>query len=160
MMLSTATSFLMIPSTNVARDIYQRFINPEVSQKAIVTFQRVAIVVLGAAAFVVATFFKSILDMAFTAYSMVGAGITPALLAAFLWKRVTVQGGVASILAGLLVPMVITIANFILPEPLLETDYMILPAAALSIISLIVVSLMTAPSEEARWRPFLDTKHG
>ncbi len=160
MMLSTATSFLMIPSTNVARDIYQRFVNPDVSQKAIVTFQRVAIVVLGVVAYVVASFFKSILDMAFTAYSMVGAGITPALLAAFLWKRVTVQGGVASILAGLLVPLVITIANFILPEPLLETDYMILPAAALSIISLIVVSLMTEPSEEARWRPFVDTKNG
>jgi len=160
MMLSTATSFLMIPSTNVARDIYQRFVNPEVSQKAIVTFQRLAIVVLGIVAYVVATFFKSILDMAFTAYSMVGAGITPALLAAFLWKRVTVQGGVASILAGLIVPLVITIANFALPEPLLETDYMILPAAALSIASLVVVSLMTAPSEEAKWRPFVDTKKG
>lgn len=160
MMLSTATSFLMIPSTNVARDIYQRFVNPNVSQKAIVTFQRLAIVVLGIVAYVVATFFKSILDMAFTAYSMVGAGITPALLAAFLWKRVTVQGGVASILAGLIVPVVITIANFSLPEPLLETDYMILPAAALSIASLIVVSLMTAPSEEAKWRPFVDTKKG
>lgn len=158
MMLSTATSFLMIPSTNVARDIYQRFINPSVSQKGIVMFQRIAIVFLGIIAFVVATFFKSILDMAFTAYSMVGAGITPALLAAFLWKRVTVQGGVASILAGLLVPVVITAANFILPEPLLETDYMILPAAALSIVSLIVVSLLTAPSAEEKWRPFMDTK--
>ena len=159
MMLSTATSFLMIPSTNVARDIYQRFINPNVSQKGIVLFQRIAIVLLGIFAFVVASFFKSILDMAFTAYSMVGAGITPALLAAFLWKRVTVQGGVASILAGLMVPVVITVANFALPEPLLETDYMILPAAALSIVCLVVVSLMTAPSEEAKWRPFVDTKN-
>jgi SSS family solute:Na+ symporter/sodium/proline symporter len=96
--------------------------------------------------------------MAFTAYSMVGAGITPALLAAFLWKRVTVQGGVASILAGLLVPVVITIANFILPEPLLETDYMILPAATLSFLCLVGVSLMTPPSEEEKWRPFVETK--
>jgi SSS family solute:Na+ symporter/sodium/proline symporter len=158
MMLSTATSFLMIPSTNVARDIYQRFINPNVSQKGIITFQRVSIVLLGIVAYVVATFFKSILDMAFTAYSMVGAGITPALLAAFLWKRVTVQGGVASILAGLLVPVVITIANFILPEPLLETDYMILPAATLSFLCLVGVSLMTPPSEEEKWRPFVETK--
>jgi hypothetical protein len=57
-----------------------------------------------------------------------------------------------------LVPVVITAANFILPEPLLETDYMILPAAALSIVSLIVVSLLTAPSAEEKWRPFMDTK--
>jgi solute:Na+ symporter, SSS family len=158
MMLSTATSFLMIPSTNVTRDIYQRFINPKISQKSIVRFQRIAIVVLGIIAYVIANFFKSILDMAFTAYTMVGAGITPALLAAFLWKRVTVKGGVASIIAGLLVPMLITIANFVLSKPLMDTDYIILPSVTASIICLVVVSLLTAPSPEAKWKPFMDTK--
>jgi SSS family solute:Na+ symporter/sodium/proline symporter len=157
MMLSTANSFLMIPSTNVTRDIYQRFINPNVSPTAIVTFQRVVIVVLGIIAYIVASFFKSILDMAFTAYSMVGAGITPALLAAFLWKRVTVAGGVASMIAGLGVPFIITVLNFTLPEPLLETDYMILPSAAASILCLVVVSLLTKGSPEEKWKPFMDT---
>jgi SSS family solute:Na+ symporter len=156
MMLSTATSFLMIPSTNVARDIYQRFINPQISQTTIVRFQRIAIVILGIIAYVLASFFKSILDMAFTAYTMVGAGITPALLAAFLWKRVTVQGGVASMLAGLGVPLVITMANFILSKPLMDTDYIILPSAAASIMCLIAVSLMTAPSPEEKWNPFME----
>ncbi|MEK6754732.1 MAG: sodium:solute symporter family protein [Bacteroidota bacterium] len=156
MILSTATSFLMTPSTNVTRDIYQRFINPEISKTTIVRFQRITIVILGVTAYVLASFFKSILDMAFTAYTMVGAGITPALLAAFLWKRVTVQGGVASILAGLGVPLVITIANFILTEPLMDTDYIILPSAAASIICLIGVSLMTAPSPEEKWKPFME----
>ncbi len=154
--ISTANSFLMIPSTNVARDVYQRFINPTVSQEAIVKFQRVTIVVLGVVGYVVANFFKSILDMAFTAYTMVGAGITPALLAAFLWKRVTVAGSVASIFAGLGVPLTITIANFILPKPLMETDYIILPAAGASLLCLIVVSLLTPPSPEEKWRPFME----
>jgi SSS family solute:Na+ symporter/sodium/proline symporter len=157
MMLSTANSFLMIPSTNVARDIYQRFINPSVTQSGIVRFQRIIIVVLGITAYVVASFFKSILDMAFTAYSMVGAGITPALLAAFLWRRVTVAGGVASMVAGLGVPFVITVLNFILPQPLMETDYIILPSAAASILCLIIVSLLTQPSPEQKWKPFMET---
>ena len=39
---------------------------------------------------------------------MVGAGLTPALLAAFLWKRVTAAGGTASIAAGMLVTTLIT----------------------------------------------------
>ena len=158
MMLSTATSFLMIPSTNVMRDIYQRFVNPDVSQTTIVLYQRFAIVVFGIFAYVVASFFKSILDMAFTAYTMVGAGITPALLAAFLWKRVTVQGGIASIVAGFGVPMFITIANFVLAEPFMDTDYIILPSAAASILCLIVVSLLTPHSPEEKWRPFMETK--
>jgi SSS family solute:Na+ symporter/sodium/proline symporter len=152
--LSTANTFLMIPSTNIARDIYQRFINPNISQQGIIRFQRLAIVVLGVVAYVMATFFKSILDMAFTAYTMVGAGVTPALLAAFLWKRASVAGGVSSIAAGILVTIIITAANFILPEPLMETDYIILPAASASILTLIVVSLLTPPPAEEKWRPF------
>jgi SSS family solute:Na+ symporter/sodium/proline symporter len=154
--LSTANSFLMIPSTNVTRDIYQRFINPNVSPEAVVRFQRVWILILGVTAYVIANFFPSILDMAFTAYAMIGAGITPALLAAFLWKRVTVAGGVASIATGMGVTLAITIANFVLAEPLIETDYIIIPAAALSIISLIVVSLLTSPSSEEKWKPFME----
>jgi SSS family solute:Na+ symporter/sodium/proline symporter len=94
--------------------------------------------------------------MAFTAYTMVGAGITPALLAAFLWRRVTVAGGVASMLAGLAVPLAITIANFARSEPLIETDYIILPAALASILCLVFVSLLTRPSAEEKWKPFME----
>jgi SSS family solute:Na+ symporter/sodium/proline symporter len=154
--LSTANTFLMVPSTNVARDIYQRFINPDVSEKSIVRFQRVMIVVLGITAFVVANFFETILAMAFTAYAMVGAGITPALLAAFLWKRVTVAGGVSSIAAGMGVTMLITVLNTVLSEPVVGTDYIIIPAATASILCLIVVSLLTPPSPEEKWRPFVE----
>jgi SSS family solute:Na+ symporter len=154
--LSTANTFLMVPSTNITRDIYQRFINPDASQQKIVRFQRYWILVLGVIAYVVANFFESILDMAFTAYAMVGAGITPALLAAFLWKRVTVAGGVASIAAGMGVTLVITILNIILPEPVVETDYIIIPAAIASILFLVVVSLLSPPSPAEKWKPFME----
>ncbi len=145
--LSTANTYLMIPSTNIARDLYQRFINPDVSPERIVVVQRLLIVALGNIA---ATFFESILKMALTAYTMIGAGITPALLAAFLWKRASVAGGVVSIAAGMLVTIVITTANFILPEPLMKTDYIIIPAASASILTLIVVSLLTPPPPEEK----------
>lgn len=154
--LSTANSYLMIPSTNITRDFYQRFVNPNVSQQRIVLFQRVTVLVLGIVAYLLASKFKSILDMAFTAYTMVGAGITPALLAAFLWRRVTVAGGVASIASGMFVTIFITALNFLLPEPLMETDYIILPAAAASIVALVGVSLATRPSPEEVWKPFME----
>jgi SSS family solute:Na+ symporter/sodium/proline symporter len=164
--LSTANSFLMIPSTNLTRDIYQRFINPNAPQHKIIALQRALIAVLGLFAFVLAGFFKSILDMAFTAYTIVGAGVTPALLAAFLWRRTTVTAGVASIAMGMFVTIVITVANFamegstatvtLLGTKLLpmETDYIVLPAAAASILTLIIVSLLTPPPPEEKWRPF------
>ncbi len=156
--LSTGNTFLMIPSTNLTRDIYQRFINPEVGDKAIIRFQRIMIVVLGLSALLMATQFTTILAMAFTAYTMVGAGITPALLASFLWKRTTTAGGVASIASGMGVTLFITIVNWFAERssghPWLETDYIIIPAASASIIALVGVSLLTPKPPAEKWEPF------
>lgn len=154
---STANTFLMVPSTNLARDIYQRFINPNVSESGIILFQRITIVVLAIVAYVVASFFVSILDMALYAYTMVGAAITPALLAAFLWKRVTPAGGVSSIAAGMFVTIIFGLLNSV-GVTNWEYDYIIYPASGASIFCLIVVSLLTKPSTEEKWKPFVENK--
>ena len=106
-------------------------------------------------AFVVANFFDTILAMALTAYTMVGAGLTPALMAAFLWRRVTVAGGMASIVCGMGVTLAITVANVFRDEPLVDTGYIIIPAAAASILALVAVSLLTPPPPEDKWRQFV-----
>lgn len=161
---STANTFLMIPSTNVARDIYQRFLKPDAPEKQIVLFQRVMIVVIGIVAYLLATRFTTILQMAFTAYTMVGAGLTPALLAAFLWRRVTPAGGTASIAAGMLVTTLITWKQQALTAWLNArwgfagdvTEYMIYPAVLASIACLVGVSLATPPSPPDKWKPFME----
>ncbi len=152
---STANTFLMVPSTNLARDVYQRFVNPQVSEKHIILFQRVMIIFLALIAYVVSSFFVSILDMALYAYTMVGAAVTPALLAAFLWKRVTPAGGVASIAAGMLVTIAFGLLNT-LGVTELDYDYIIYPAGGASLLFLIAVSLLTPPSDEAKWKPFMN----
>jgi SSS family solute:Na+ symporter/sodium/proline symporter len=160
---STANTFLMIPSTNLARDIYQRFLRPQATEGEIVLFQRIAIVVLGLLAYLLATRFTTILQMAFTAYTMVGAGLTPALLAAFLWKRVTAAGGTASVAAGMMVTALITWQQSALSawlsgqfgRPVDVTEYMIYPAVFASVACLLGVSLLTPPSPEEKWRPFM-----
>lgn len=153
---STGTSFLLTPSTNLTRDIYQRFIRPDASEKHVVFVQRCCVFGLGVLAWLLLTQFEYILDMAFTAYTMVGAGLTPALLAAFLWKRVTTAGGVASIATGMAVTLLITIINSVLPEPWIPSSYIVLPAAAASITALIVVSLLTPPDPEEKWAIFYE----
>jgi SSS family solute:Na+ symporter/sodium/proline symporter len=153
----------MIPSTNLARDIYQRFLRPQATEGEIVLFQRIAIVVLGLLAYLLATRFTTILQMAFTAYTMVGAGLTPALLAAFLWKRVTAAGGTASVAAGMMVTALITWQQSALSawlsgqfgRPVDVTEYMIYPAVFASVACLLGVSLLTPPSPEEKWRPFM-----
>lgn len=153
---STANTFLMVSSTNLARDVYQRFINPDISEKGIIRFQRIMIVLLAVVAYIVSSFFTSILDMALYAYTMVGAAVTPALLAAFLWKRVTVAGGVASIAAGMIVTLIYGVLNSTGLSNL-SYDYIIYPAAGASIFFLIVVSLLTPHSPEEKWKPFMES---
>ncbi|MFW6347505.1 MAG: sodium:solute symporter family protein [Cyclonatronaceae bacterium] len=156
---STGNSFLLAPSTTLTRDIYQRFINPQAPESRIIVFQRVMVVLLGICAYLMLTQFDTVLAMAFTAYTMIGAGLTPALLAAFLWKRVTTAGGVASIATGMGTTLLISLLNAVLAEPLLDEAYLVLPAAGASLLALIVVSLLTAPDPEHKWGPFY-TKEG
>ncbi len=155
---STGNSFLLTPSTNLTRDVYQRFINRNANPDRIVLIQRIMVVALGVLAYFILTQFETILAMALTAYTMVGAGLTPALLAAFLWKRVTAAGGVASIATGMGVTLLITIINSILNSmhgtQLLNEQYIVLPAASASILVLIIVSLMTKPDPESKWGRF------
>jgi hypothetical protein len=37
----------------------------------------------------------------------------------------------------------------------IDFDYIVYPAAGASIVSLIVVSLLTKPSPEEKWKPFM-----
>ncbi len=155
---STGNSFLLTPSTNLTRDIFQRFISPAAQSKTIIVFQRIMVILLGVLAYLILTQFETILAMALTAYTMIGAGLTPALLAAFLWKRVTMAGGVASIAAGMGVTLIITVTNSILMNlygyQLLSEQYIILPAATASIITLIVVSLSTPKDPKSKYERF------
>ncbi|MGB2696386.1 MAG: sodium:solute symporter family protein [Candidatus Zixiibacteriota bacterium] len=146
--VSTADSFLLVPSTNIIRDIYQRFINPQASQKKIVLYSRIVVVLLGIIAFVQVRFFTTILEMAIYAYTVYGVGITPAVMAAFFWKRATAAGGVSSIAAG----MITTILWKALGNPWgIPTVY---PPLILSLSCLIFVSLLTPAPEEKKWKQF------
>ena len=160
--VSTADSFLLIPATNLTRDVYQRYVNINASEKQILFISRALVLVLGLIAYLLVSQFKTVLNAAFTAYNIYGASLTPALLAAFLWKRATKEGAVASIITGASVTVVWT---FFLPSwegfskmhPFLqELTY---PAAGLSVIVLIVVSLVTpAPSKEVYGQFFNDSE--
>jgi SSS family solute:Na+ symporter/sodium/proline symporter len=161
--LSTGNTFLLIPSTNITRDIYQRFINPDASEKALLLLQRVTIAFFGIGALALITQFDTVLAMALYAYSLVGASLTPALLAAFLWKRVTPAGGVACIVGGMGTILALgllsrfTSLTFVIGDfDFASSDYIVIPGVLMSMGSMIVVSLLTPPSPEEKWAPFFD----
>jgi SSS family solute:Na+ symporter/sodium/proline symporter len=104
--LSTGMNYLLSPSTNVIRDIYQRFISPDAPQKKVVAIQKIFVVILGVCAFLmifIPTVLHSnisILRYSYFAYTLYGVSITPALIAALAWKRASRTAGLVSIISG------------------------------------------------------------
>lgn len=163
--LSTGNTFLLVPSTSVSRDIYERYVNPKASDRAKLNVQRAFVVIFGGLGLLLLTQFETVLSMALYAYSLVGASMTPALLAAFLWKRATAAGGVACIAGGLGTILGIAVlsraglVDFTLRLAGNEFDfsdssYIVIPAVIVSTALLVGVSLLTKRPAEERWKPF------
>lgn len=142
--ITTGNSYLLSAATNLTYDIYGKYINPHASDDKQLKITKMFIVVLGALAFIIINYFPSVLDVQMYAYTVYGAGITPAVLAVFFWKRVNAAGGVSSMLAGVVSTLVWEI---VLQKPFDLNSVVI--AVPLAIIVLIVVTLMTSNKNDA-----------
>jgi SSS family solute:Na+ symporter/sodium/proline symporter len=164
--ISTGNTFLMVTSTNVTRDIFQAFFYKNATSSQVVWLQRGTIIGIGVLAYLMMSQFETILEMALMSYTMIGASLAPALLAAFFWKRVTRIGGVASIASGMLTVIAIGVLNAVFKDAggsvlgmsfPMDTDYIAIPAVAVSVTTLVAVSLLTPKPADSDWEHFIDS---
>ena len=163
--LSTGNTFLMVTSTNVSRDLIEKYFVKTDDPKRKLLIQRISVLILGLMAYLMVTQFTTILEMALISYTMIGASLAPALLAAFFWKRVTKEGGIASIASGMLTVIIISVLNRVFENSTLDlgiisfpfsTDFIAIPAIIVSLTTLISVSLATKPSPSHVVEPFFE----
>ncbi|QST01300.1 sodium:solute symporter family protein [Pontibacillus sp. ALD_SL1] len=136
--ITTGNSYLLSAATNLTYDIYRNYINPKASDEKQLRITKGFIVLLGILAFVIITYFPSVLAVQMYAYTVYGAGITPAVLAVFFWKRVTAAGGISSMLAGVTSTLVWEV---VLQKPFDLNSVVI--AVPVAILFLIIVTLST-----------------
>jgi len=155
--ISTATSFLLIPATTAIRDIYLNRINPNAPEKKVLFLSRLLVLTFGIIAYFVSlTFAQSttVFEKALYAYTIYGAAITPCLVAALFWKRATKTGAILSILGGTVTTLIWSElqARAVLPGWSGGLDA-VLPAITVSVLALVLGSLMTqaqrAPANDA-----------
>ena len=161
--ISTGMNYLLSPTTTIMRDIYQRFSKKELKQKNMVALQKVFVVIIGLIAFFLAMRLTSVLGMAYFAYTIYGVAITPALLAALAWKRATKAGGLASIISGTAICIVLKVLSSVLPPEMAPDGDpwgipIIYPALAVSLGSLIIVSLLTKKPKPEELEKFFPEK--
>ena len=135
--LTTGNSYLLAGATNIATDVYTHF-KKDAPESQVVFVTKLCIVIFGVASLILLNFFPSILTIQYWASTVVGAGITPALLATVVCpEKVTRWGGIASMVGG----TALTIGWQIAGQPYgLAT---VLVAFPVSVILLIVVSAIT-----------------
>jgi len=148
--MSTVDSFMLIISSSVVRDVYQRNINPDAPQKTIKKLSYAVTVIVG----IVVTI-GAINPPKFLQYLIVfcGGGLSvsfliPVVLALY-WPRCNIQGLIAAMLGGFSVYLGLYFAGYIIkressPVRPLDLDPLVWGFAA-SLILGVTVALLTPP---------------
>ena len=135
--ISTADSFLLVPTTILINDIYLKYSKKQYSDKMIVTLSRLLVLLLGFFSYWVSRMFAAdttIFEKALYAFTIYGTAITPTLLAAFFWKRATKYGAIFSILSGIIAT--IYFGN------VWSLDEAVIPSIIISSASLVIISFL------------------
>ena len=107
---------------------------------------------LGALAYFISTYSEQFLNVALRAYTIYGTGITPSLIAALLWKRATTAGALTSIITGVATTLIWEFGGYGARTGIDP----VIPAIALSVSSLIIVSLLSKPPTKEQLAPFFE----
>jgi sodium/proline symporter len=146
--MSTADSQLLVASSGIARDIYQKIMarDKEISQKRLVLMSRIVVLSLVIAAIVLGSLAKQyVFWLVLFAWGGLGASFGPTLILALFWKRTSKAG----IIAGLISGTVVTIVwNRV--AALKGIIYELVPAFFVSLFFTIFVSLLTNAPKEAK----------
>src|SRR5262249_49754431 len=99
--MSTVSGFLLIISSGLVRDVYQRFLRPTASEKEIARASYAATLAVGVIVALVALRPPKYLQLivVFASSGMASAFLMPAILGAF-WRRASAAGALAAMLVG------------------------------------------------------------
>ncbi|GAA3286640.1 sodium:solute symporter family protein [Nesterenkonia halobia] len=102
LIITTGSSYLLTCSGNIVYDLVQRARRgrPDDGPRQQIVTARVSVVAIAICAYILVQFFPTLLDLQLYAYTMYGAAVTPVVLAALFWKRVSAAGAVASMVTG------------------------------------------------------------
>ena len=99
--MSTADSLLLQTGSIASRDLYQRFIRRDASNREMVVVSRLLVLAIGAVGYAVAVIEPpTVFAIVIFATSVLGSAFAPAFICAVWWKRANTPGAIASMLAG------------------------------------------------------------
>ncbi|MCG3419453.1 sodium:solute symporter family protein [Oceanobacillus jordanicus] len=135
-LMTGATSFILQGSSNLTRDLFQRLIKPNATNKQLMFSARLSVVIISILGMVVAYFVTNIETAYQWALRLSATVLVFPFLAVMFWKKVTKHGMIWSMILAL-------IATLSWPYLNLAIDHTIF-GFAVSILTLVIVSLLTS----------------
>ena len=138
--MSTADSLLLQTGSIASRDIYERFLNPNASEKQMVLVSRGLVLAIAVIGYLVALVEPpSVFGIVIFATSVLGSAFLPAYVCAVWWRKANTPGALASMIAGASVAFIWEFAG------LVETTQMapMVTGVLSSTVMMIMVSLAT-----------------
>jgi len=147
--LSTASSLFQQAAAALSRDIYQRYINPDVDEKKFMTVSKICVVITAVITFALSVFQET--SAAAIVYAQLFAGAAwaawcPAIVLGVTWKRATKEGAFWSMTIGLIAAMIVGLGRTFHFTPKWLAPNVV--GLVISAIILVVVSLLTEPTDE------------
>ncbi len=154
-MMSTADSQLLVATSAVSEDVYHGSINPDASERSLVSISRVTTLVVGVVAFCIAWYAQAtgkdfVFKIVGFAWSGLGSAFGPALLFTLWWKKTTRAGVLAGMLTGSLVTIIWRNVPYLKSQLGGSGLFEIVPAFLLATIAVWLVSHLTADSQRQK----------
>ena len=105
--MSTADAQLMLMGTMLGRDIYQRYINKDASDKQLMNVSRICILAVGIISVIIALIQPpGVFQIVVFSFSTLGSSFLPSYVGAVWWKRGNTTGCVASMICGCIISII------------------------------------------------------
>lgn len=144
--MSTVDSLLILASSAVVRDVVQKAMRSDASERTLSLLGKGVTVVIGGVGLVVALLeVRVIFDFVLFAWSGIACAFTPIVLCSLFWKRTTREGAIAGMIGGFGVTVLwvrVFKAGF-------YDLYEMIPGFFAGLLCCVIVSLLTKPDDEA-----------
>jgi sodium/proline symporter len=142
--MSTVDSLLILVSSAVTRDLLQKIIRPNYSDRKLVLIGKASTFLIGVCALCIALIeSRAIFWLVLFSWSGLGATFGPIMLCSLLWEKVTLSGAIAGVLGG----FIITVLWVIFLKEHTFNMYEAIPGFFGSLLLIIGVSLFTQKTE-------------
>ena len=138
--MSTADSLLLQTGSIASRDLYERFVNPDATERQMVMVSRGLVVAIAAIGYLVALYEPpTVFSIVIFATSVLGSAFLPAYVCAVWWKKANTPGALSSMVIGASVAFVWEYSGYVESTQVAP----MLAGVVSSTITMIVVSLLT-----------------